>query len=527
MVLLPSTHGSEKATTVPSVAPKIVVQDKEYSRAKLSLRTTALDLLKIKLGKDAYLLDHIPLSKVSMVKGNQMFPLSPYRICVGLDKVQSQNQSCKISAFIAEKARQDGSVEIKFYGEDKDGKMHQHSCEKMDRSGQWLDMFDIGTKSKTIVLIKCYLALKGVPLPKDLTFSDSFLTTLKRICRYYLGRSKSNSPPSVCERARSIVLSPPAYKGAMMARKSEPCGPRGQTFSLRPTAFAQTSDGGKDKKAVQVENGSPVASAEVPVVGGALDQKKSDVTNKHRPVVHAPMPKVMKVPGSPRKSSATRSQATGDISQPVSSIVSVNTEENKTAFAVRSPKVRSNSQKSFKQLSARPVTFVSAAPQDKPVTTKAPQPEVHTHGQQASTTGLAGYQTLQGQMVEIEDTLERIESTAQENKRKYDRLRDNKKHDIDVMMRERHKIEIGLMLEQLEQKHKAERAAEKTEYDSLVEEYRSHKETIEKQRGKAMQRREAAKEDLKRKREGLSRKDLLDCLDACDERHRSQKRRKP
>ncbi|KAJ4343925.1 hypothetical protein N0V95_006527 [Ascochyta clinopodiicola] len=346
-------------------------------------------------------------------------------------------------------------------------------------------------------MFDCCFAMKGVPLPKDLTFSDGLLTTLKRICRYYMERSQSVFIPSMGAKVKSIVPSQSPYKGAMVARKSEPHGSSVQLFSLLPTASVQTSNGNNVQKIARFDNGRPTTSARVSVVSGALDQKRSEDTSELSLLMREPLPqttqvstlgkvymvkigrtKNFKVTRSPRKTSTTRSQATGISSRAGLSAVSVNGIDKNTLSALRSPKAQSNSQNS-KQLSARPVTPVSAAKRDTPVTTKASEANGHAHAQQASTSGLAGYQTLQTQILETERRLGHVEVDAQENKIKYDGLREEKKHSIDVLMKERHQAEIKLMLKQLEQKHKAERAAEKNEYDSLVEEYRAHKNMIE------------------------------------------------
>lgn len=83
-----------------------------------------------------------------------------------------------------------------------------------------------------------------------------------------------------------------------------------------------------------------------------------------------------------------------------------------------------------------PATTSSAAS----TATMTPPLETPHHGS-VSMGAPARYQALRCELSDIDEELKRMNAVAAENKDKYDKLRDEKKHSIDVEMKERHKAE--------------------------------------------------------------------------------------
>ncbi|KAF9696717.1 hypothetical protein EKO04_005198 [Ascochyta lentis] len=490
MAPLTPKRGSDKTAGALSPAPKFVIQGKTYSPEKLSLRNTPFEKLKTKLGEDAHLLDYIPLSEVEMTMSDEFPPLSPYRIRVGSGKVKGCTEDCRIWAFIMEKARTDGSVEIRLYGEDKYGKMHQHSREEMDRSKQWLELYDIGPKDRSAVLIKCCFIMNNVPLPRNLDFSETFLTTVKRICRVYMDRSKSIRGSGEDTTGKAIVPSQPAYRSAMIARKSEPHGPPAQAFSLRSTTVSRILNEQNDQETTQIQKDPSITSAEAPVVDRGLSWEKNTRISEISTSTSAAMYKDKDLAGSHNVTFDAPSKAMQTLPQSVSPAFKANFTDKDTNSAVHHPQFHSESLDRSKQAPSSPTTRETTVSYNQPVVIGTSPSVVRKRTNDAST-GTAGYQVMRNRMEEIDDMIERLDIAARENK----------------------KTEIKSTLEQLKQKHKAERYEKKTEYDLLVEEYRSHKEAIERQYVEKLQQKRETQEELDRRRKSLSRADLLDYLD--------------
>jgi hypothetical protein len=144
---------SDAPTATASPACKVGAQSLATVAAPLNAsRSTPLQCLKIKLGREASLLQYIPINDLKLVPTDRFLSFVPYRILVGhgdLDK-----WSCKIWAFLSETVQEDGCCEVKLYREDFTGRFHEYSVEEMECHGRWLDMFDVGGKVEATVFIK-------------------------------------------------------------------------------------------------------------------------------------------------------------------------------------------------------------------------------------------------------------------------------------------------------------------------------------------------------------------------------------
>jgi hypothetical protein len=82
--------------------------------------------------------------------------------------------------------------------------------------------------------------LSGVPLPKEVEFSDYFLQTLKRLCRRLENANIKAPAPSIV-RFEEKPASYPVYRSSMTARKSQQHSPAAHTFGSPSQLFSVPS----------------------------------------------------------------------------------------------------------------------------------------------------------------------------------------------------------------------------------------------------------------------------------------------
>lgn len=119
--------------------------------------SSSLKLLKSELGRDAYLLDHIPISAVRMLPTSQVPNYLPYKIYVGT--IEISGRSCDAWAFLSTdlKKEQDGVPQMKIFANPQHGPLASYSSDHIDddKNGHWTEVFKkINIKFRRIVFIK-------------------------------------------------------------------------------------------------------------------------------------------------------------------------------------------------------------------------------------------------------------------------------------------------------------------------------------------------------------------------------------
>jgi hypothetical protein len=140
--------------------------------------------------------------------------------------------------------------------------------------------------------------------------------------------------------------------------------------------------------------------------------------------------------------------------------------------------------------------------------------------------GIVFYQALIDKRDSLDNEIEHIKSAAAEKKKSWDDRREQMIHSIDVEMKTRHKEDIQAALNELKEKHDAEKDAKKGAYNDLKAKAINHDQKVAEQLEKVKEQHNAVIQDLERQRNSLSREELLAFLERHTENERAQKRRK-
>ncbi|KAF2024460.1 hypothetical protein EK21DRAFT_117778 [Setomelanomma holmii] len=239
--------------------------------------TTALELLKTKMGKDAVLLDQIPVDKVEMVTGQRkdFESVLPYRILLGTIPSSDGSTDRDAWAYLTSSLQKDPFPEIRVYTFQAHSRVPvqcslQEAFEQCDLREEFRAMSH-RKRCLSMVLKICFL-MKGVVFAHDIEFTENFIAELCRACRKYMeevdtpsDRDEDPKPEDHDRDRRSSRSLRPK-----MMRKSEQRGPADQAFDPLPLAYVPAANSLQQKASSPSTSSaqrrpfpySPTASAE-------------------------------------------------------------------------------------------------------------------------------------------------------------------------------------------------------------------------------------------------------------------------
>ncbi|KAF1851273.1 uncharacterized protein K460DRAFT_329116 [Cucurbitaria berberidis CBS 394.84] len=199
---------------------------------RLTTTNAAIDLLKRKLGRNAHVLDYIPLNKVELKLHNTGYDgYARYGIPIATVEDKSGKQWAAW-ALMSTTLRKDGSQELWIYAIEAGSKaVKRYNLADVINEGKLRQEFQLVKQKKRelIAVLKACFILKSGHVPKDIAFASSFLRDLRRACRMYkdddTGADEDHITNDLDDTTEISTSSPnpePTPKSSPDARRSSP-----------------------------------------------------------------------------------------------------------------------------------------------------------------------------------------------------------------------------------------------------------------------------------------------------------------